>query len=178
MEITSIHREFHTVLHNYVAKRVNNLADVEDLVQEVFVKINDRQPESKEKLKSWLFTVTRNTIIDFYRKNKGKGLSLDDIALDNLREEEAFDQTKELEGCVHRFIEQLPDEYREIIIDSELKGVKQKDLSEKYNLAYPTVRSRVQRGRARLKQMFLDCCRIELDKRGNILSAIPRANKC
>ena len=63
----------------------------------------------------------------------------------------------------------LPDEYREIIIDVELNGVKQKDLAAKYDLAYPSIRSRVQRGREKLKQVLLDCCHIQWDNRGNIL---------
>ncbi len=180
MEIATIHNEFHSVLNNYIAKRVNNRDDVKDLLQEVFIKIHGNLSgvDKKENLKSWLFTVTKNTIIDYYRKNGQKSLvtSVDNISAG--AEEIDFDRTKELENCIHHFISQLPDEYRDIIIDSEIRGVKQKDLAEKYDLAYPTVRSRVQRGRARLKEMFLDCCKIELDRRGNILNATPRLKRC
>jgi RNA polymerase sigma-70 factor (ECF subfamily) len=181
MEIASIHNEFHSVLGNYIAKRVNNKDDVKDLLQEVFIKISGNMPSVNEKdnIKSWLFTVTKNTIIDYYRKNSRKNIftSVENVSSDSIDEKE-FDRTKELENCIARFIQQLPEEYRDIIIDSEIKGIKQKDLAEKYNLAYPSVRSRVQRGRARLKEMFLDCCQIELDRRGNILQATPRQKKC
>jgi RNA polymerase sigma-70 factor (ECF subfamily) len=77
--------------------------------------------------------------------------------------------TKGLDKCLAGFIHELPDEYREIIIDSDLKGIKQKDLAGKYSLAYPSVRSRVQRGRSRLKEMLLTCCSITADSRGNII---------
>ncbi len=65
----------------------------------------------------------------------------------------------------------LPDDYREIIIESEIKGVKQKDLADKYGMAYPSIRSKVQRGRERLKQLFNNCCHIETDKLGNVIEA-------
>ncbi|MES2680637.1 MAG: RNA polymerase sigma factor SigZ [Bacteroidota bacterium] len=180
MEITAIHNEFHSVLNNYIVKRVNNRDDAKDLLQEVFIKIHGNLSgvDKKENLKSWLFAITKNTIIDYYRRNAQKTsfTSVDNIT-DGINEQD-FDRSKELEKCIHRFIEQLPDEYREIIIDSEIKGIKQKDLAGKYDLAYPSVRSRVQRGRARLKEMFMDCCKIELDRRGNILEAIPKPGKC
>jgi RNA polymerase sigma-70 factor, ECF subfamily len=181
MEIAAIHKDFHSVLNNYIAKRVNNRSDVDDLLQEVFIKIHSggTSLSKKESLKSWSFTLTKNTIIDYYRKNGNKKIVLDDNAIQKESAESGdFDRTKDLESCIHRFINELPEEYRQIIIDSEINGIKQKDLAEKYDLAYPSVRSRVQRGRARLKEMFLDCCEIALDKRGNILDAVPKPNKC
>jgi len=181
MEVARIHNEFHSALNNYIAKRVNNKDDVQDLLQEVFIKIHGSLPavNKKETLKSWLFTLTKNTIIDYYRKNSRKTTVTDlDVGKIQNGEEKEVDHTKELENCIHHFIDRLPDEYRDIILDSEIKGIKQKDLAEKYNLAYPSVRSRVQRGRAKLKDMFLDCCNIELDRRGNILEAVPKKKKC
>jgi RNA polymerase sigma-70 factor, ECF subfamily len=181
MEITQIHQEFHTVLNNYISKRVNNSTDVEDLLQEVFIKIHGGMStlHKGESLKSWLFTVTRNTIIDYYRKNGKKNVLLDENYLDeNIAEESDVEPGADLQKCIHRFIDQLPDEYRGLIIDSELNGIKQKDLAGKYNMAYSSVRSRVQRGRSRLKEMFLDCCKIEMDRRGNIMDATPKGKKC
>jgi len=50
----------------------------------------------------------------------------------------------------------------------------QKELAEKYGLEYPTLRTRVQRGRERLRRMFLDCCKMEFDARGKLMAATPR----
>jgi RNA polymerase sigma-70 factor (ECF subfamily) len=52
--------------------------------------------------------------------------------------------------------------------------VKQKDLAAKYDLAYPSIRSRVQRGREKLKQILLECCHVKWDNRGNILDVVSR----
>lgn len=177
MEIKSIHSDFNSVLYGFIAARVDNADDAKDIRQEVFIKIATKLDSltNSEKLRSWIFTVARNTIIDYYRKNgKEKHVDMEDSLAEEVRASEETDTTKGLDRCLISFIEKLPDEYRDIIIDSEIKGIKQKDLAEKYNLAYPTVRSRVQRGRTRLKELLLDCCKIEADSRGNIIAAVAK----
>jgi RNA polymerase sigma-70 factor (ECF subfamily) len=101
---------------------------------------------------------------------------MDDVDLD-IPAAENQDSTQGLDQCINRMIALLPDEYRDIIIDSEIKGIKQKDLADHYGLAYPSIRSRVQRGRERLKQLFYNCCHIETDSRGNVMNAQSR-NAC
>lgn len=180
MEIATIHGEFHKALHNYISARVKDSDDAADILQEVFIKIASKLNTltNSEKLKSWIFTITRNAIIDYYRKNaSNKNIGLTDEMINEVTFESDVDATKGLDKCLEKFIQDLPVDYRNIIIDSEIKGIKQKDLAEKYNLAYPSVRSRVQRGRSRLKEMFLACCKIEADSRGNILKATPN-NTC
>lgn len=179
MEVKNIHNQFHKTLLSFISNRINNKNDAEDILQEVFIKITKGivSLDDKEKVKSWIFTITRNTITDYYRKNANKtNISITENTIEETEEETDIDNTKGLDKCLKGFIEKLPEEYRDIIIDSELKGIKQKDLVEKYNLQYPTVRSRVQRGRTRLKEMLLKCCKIELDNRGNILESTPKNN--
>lgn len=177
MEINKIHNQFNSVLHSYIKARVNDSDDAADILQEVFIKIASKLDSLNdgEKLKSWIFTISRNTIIDYYRKKGNtKIFELTEHMTDKMIEEQDFDAVQSLDGCLRSFIEQLPDEYREIIIDSEINGVRQKDLVGKYGLAYPTIRSRIQRGRSRLKEMILDCCKIDVDSRGNVMSVTPK----
>ena len=179
MEITSLYNQFHRLLYNYIALRVNNKQDVEDLLQDVFVKIflNIRKLEKGERLNSWIFSITRNSIIDYYRRNgngKNKNNVLDENLLEKLTPEEEIDTTKGLADYLKVIVHQLPDNYRDILYDSEINGIKQKDLAEKYGIPYPTLRSTVQRGRAKLKAMLDECCRIETDNRGNVLECTPR----
>jgi RNA polymerase sigma-70 factor (ECF subfamily) len=132
----------------------------------------------KEKLQNWLFRVTRNAIIDYYRNKSGKGMPLYDSDLIDIAESEIPEEAvEELVGCVKPFISQLPEKYREFVMQSEINGARQIDLSEQFSLAYPSVRSRIQRGRARLKDIFLECCKIELDSRGGIVG-VSSKNSC
>src|SRR3990170_4532206 len=176
MELAAIYTQFHQVLFGFVKSKVNNHQDAEDIVQNIFITVANgvNDLNRKEKLQSWIYAIARNSIIDYYRTTHKKNYSLEEDIAENFTSEEYNDTTKGLDCCLIDFVNQLPDEYRDIIIDVEMKGIKQKDLAEKYNLAYPSIRSRVQRGREKLKQILLNCCHIEWDNRGNILDVVSR----
>ena len=179
MQLNKIHKQFHSTLFNYVIHRVKDRDDAADILQEIFIKIAYKIDTLKdeEKLKSWIFTIARNSIIDYYRKNgKTQNHDLTDNLAETTISKEDPDVTKGLDKCLKGFIQKLPEEYKHIIIDSEIKGIKQKDLAEKYAMAYPSVRSRVQRGRKQLKELLLSCCKIEADSRGNILQSTQKDN--
>jgi RNA polymerase sigma-70 factor (ECF subfamily) len=180
MEVTSIYKEFHSELLRYVKSKVRSKEDAEDILQNVFVKISTNVDKLTEdvKIKNWLYSITRNTIIDYYRTNANKRkVAIEDEIGDDLLDVDDPDTTKGLEQCMASMIGLLPEEYRSIILDSEIKGIKQKDLADKYSMAYPSMRSRVQRGREKLKQLFNNCCHIETDRMGNVLTAESRSNR-
>jgi RNA polymerase sigma-70 factor, ECF subfamily len=174
MEVAAIYNEFYRSLLSFIRSRIKSNEDAEDILQNVFIKISanvDKLSED-EKLKSWIFTITRNAIIDYYRASaKNQKRNMNQPVVEDVIEPSDPDTTKGLDQCVNSMINLLPEEYRNIIIESELQGVKQKDLAEKYGVAYPSMRSKVQRGRERLKQLFYNCCHIETDSRGNVLEA-------
>jgi RNA polymerase sigma-70 factor, ECF subfamily len=177
MEIAGVYTEFHRTLLAYVRSKIRSKEDAEDILQNVFTKIsaNADSLSEKEKIKNWLFTITRNAVIDYYRVNaKKKSIELNESISTQLIEEETSYSTQGLDECVATMIALLPGEYRDIIEDSEIHGVSQKLLAEKYNMAYSSMRSRVQRGRERLKQLFYNCCYIKTDKHGNVLQAQGR----
>ena len=179
MEVAAIYRQFHSDLLGYVKSKVGSREDAEDILQNVFIKISSNIDTLTEdtKVKNWIFTITRNAIIDYYRVNANKRKIAVPLGIDeNVAEAADLDPTKGLDQCVGNFINLLPQEYRDIIIDSEIKGIRQKDLAVKYGMPYPSMRSRVQRGRERLKQLFYNCCHIQADKHGNILDARGRTD--
>ena len=179
MEVGTIYTQFHTELLRYVKSKVRSVEDAEDILQNVFIKITSGIDKLSEdvKLKSWIFTITRNSIIDYYRVNANKKnvITSDEINKD-IPELDNDDSTKGLDQCMGSMISLLPDEYREVIIESEINGVKQKELADKYGIPYPSMRSKVQRGRERLKQLFHNCCHISTDVRGNIIDAHGKGN--
>ena len=179
MELRKIHKQFHEVLFNYINSRVHNRDDASDILQEVFIKVSMKIEDLKDqqKLKSWIFTITRNAIIDHYRKTShAPGFNQVELEQEIMMTENDADTTKGLDKCLGNFIQKLPEQYRDIIIDSEIKGIRQKDLVDKYDIAYPSVRSRIQRGRKQLKELLLNCCHIEADSRGNIIHSAQKNN--
>lgn len=169
-----------SVLLNYIKTKVSNNQDAEDIFQDTFIKValNLDSVNRQEKLQSWIYTITRNNITDYYRKKAGSSnVAFEDKLAEGTPEEEYNDVTKGLDCCLMNYLNQLPEEYRDILIDVELNGIKQKDLIDKHGLAYPSIRSRVQRGRDKLKAALLTCCNITWDNRGNVLEA-KRKNAC
>ena len=179
MEVATIYKQFHAQLLNYIRSKIKSKEDAEDILQNVFIRISlaVSQLSEDEKLKNWIFTITRNAVIDYYRANAArKKVAISTTIEDNIFEEDTVDATKGLDQCMSTMIALLPEEYRDIIIASEINGVKQKELADKYGVAYPSLRSRVQRGRERLKQLLFNCCHITTDNLGNVTDAQSRSN--
>ncbi|WP_420399696.1 sigma-70 family RNA polymerase sigma factor [Flagellimonas sp.] len=159
--------QLYNPLFYYVKKRVNNHEDAEDITQDVFYKLSKTKTDSVENIKSWVYTIAKNTITDYYRK---KRIPEDDIETFALTEE--YDQesaAEELSKCVTVFIQELPEEYRSILTLSELEEMPQKEIAEKLDMNYVTVRSKIQRGRKKLKGLFSKCCNVKQGGKGSIL---------
>src|ERR671910_3491358 len=62
--------EFGDRLRAFIARRVDSDADADDILQDVFLRIHRHAStvERRERLVSWLFQVTRNAIVDYYRE--------------------------------------------------------------------------------------------------------------
>jgi RNA polymerase sigma-70 factor (ECF subfamily) len=179
MEVGAIYKQFHRELLSYLKSKIRSNEDAEDILQNVFIKISSNIDKLTEevRLKNWIFTITKNAVIDYYRVNANKKKIAVLQPLDeNVFETDDPDNTKGLDQCVGSMINLLPEEYRDIITDSEIRGIKQKDLADKYGMAHSSMRSKVQRGRERLKQLFYNCCHIETDKHGNVLEAQGRSD--
>src|SRR5687768_14970360 len=60
---------FHQRLRTYVGRRIENPADVDDVVQDIFVRIHERidSVEHEERVPAWIYQIARNSIIDYYR---------------------------------------------------------------------------------------------------------------
>jgi RNA polymerase sigma-70 factor, ECF subfamily len=172
--ITSIYLKLGQYLKNFISKKINNADDVEDIFQDIFIKIHQNLHTLKDenKIVSWIFQVSRNTIVDYMRKKK----SMDRIS-DNFPVEMNYpeDNTSEIvEEGLKILINFLPAEYRDPLLSFEYEEFTIKDIAKKYNLSIPAAKSRIQRARARLKNLVYDFCHFEFDKYGTIINAYPK----
>jgi len=157
--------------------RVSNDEDVEDLLQEVLIKTHQNLDTvvNSEKIKPWLFQLTNNTIIDFYRK---KGRARDVSAADLWYTEDSVVVEQALTQCVEPFIRALPKNSADLLIAIDIEGQSQKDYAEKAGISYSTLKSQVQRARAKLRTLFDDCCNLTLDKYGNVVEFTTKSGGC
>ena len=151
--ITQVVNNYSKRLLGFIRKRVNNDADAEDILQDVFYQfVGNTQPI--EQLTSWLFTVARNKIIDRSRKHKPD--LLEDIFIDNDDEDFSWtdlfftkDNNPETEYLRNLFWEtlntalnELPEEQRSVFIQNELEGISFKDIATQTGETVNTLLSR------------------------------------
>jgi RNA polymerase sigma-70 factor (ECF subfamily) len=72
------------------------------------------------------------------------------------------------------FVTVLPTPYREALTLTELQGLTQREAAELMGVSLSGMKSRVQRGRERLRALIEDCCQIALDARGRVIDCDPR----
>ena len=160
--------EYHDKLLGFIQHRVQNRADAEDILQDVFIRVQLRIDTVRESssIGSWLYQITRNAIIDYYRTHKPH-VELPETLIAPERDTETARQ--EIEDCMPPLIKNLPDSYREAVMLSEIEGLPQKQIAEKQGLSLSGAKSRIQRGRAMIKDMLNHCCRFEIDHRGTMV---------
>lgn len=163
----TIWKSFHQELFNFINKRVQDKDASKDILQDVFIKIHLKLKtlSDKDKLASWVYQITRNSILDHFRKQKTNVPLSDNLIA--LEEEKVFNA--ELVNCLKPMIEQLPDNYKDAIMQTEIGLLSQKEYADKLGISYSGAKSRIQRARQQLHTLFNECCAIESDKYGNII---------
>ncbi len=168
-------------LYRFVLQHVGHEAAAEDIVQEVLVKAYTRQGTLKEpaKLRPWLYQITRNAIIDYYRLQKPSEAVPDELIHEDTREEDNRAQW-ELARCLLPLLDELPEPYREALRLAEFDGVTQREVASRLGLSLSGAKSRVQRARKMLREVLLKCCQVELDRRGGVVDyeARERCDGC
>ena len=171
---------FHAPLQQFIRHRVSDDSTAEDLLQDVFLNIHQHVDTLRDvkKLESWIYQVTRNAIIDYYRSIRTTTTLEDPEALQLAEDLPDEDVISELFPCVRAMVTSLPAQDRQALILTEYQGLTQKELAERLGLSLSGAKSRVQRARAKLKQQLLACCHFELDRRGHVIDYQPRCACC
>ena len=170
--------DYHARLRAFILSRISDSSASDEILQEVFLKMHTGLASLKDetKLKSWLYRITRNAMIDYFRAHRSTA-ELPDM-LEQPETDSGEKVAQELSQCLQPMIQKLPESCREAIILSELKGFSQKDVARMQGISLSGTKSRVQRGRARLKETLADCCRLEFDRGGRLSGYEPEGGSC
>lgn len=160
-------------LLNFVNTKVNDKHIADDILQEVSLKLYKsfaKEIEIKD-YKNWLFQVTRNTIADYYRKQ----VKQDKIVINQPETNINFDP------CVcdlSSFIIQqyLPKKYSEPLYLSDIEQKPQQEIADTLNLSLTATKSRIQRGRKKLKELAIECVDISYNNKGQITDFTLKKN--
>jgi RNA polymerase sigma-70 factor (ECF subfamily) len=176
-EVEKLWEDYRAALRRFIRRRVADESSADDILQDIFLKIHAKIGALKDhrRIRGWFYRVARNAVIDHYRGRRGTEILPEEIAMPLKSDRRAL---TELSECVRPMIERLPEPYREALILSELEGVTQKEVGKKQGVSLSGAKSRVQRGRAKLKEMMLACCHIEFDRRGGISGYSLKGDRC
>jgi len=152
--------------------------EVEDLTQEVFVKVHQALENfrGESKLSTWLYRIATNAALDRLRSPSFQRIAQHGLSDDLIEKDEAevedrniwtgeetplIEQQlvrKEMNECIQGYVEKLPENYRAVLVLSELEGLRNKEIAEILGVTLDTVKIRLHRAREKLKEELWTHC--------------------
>jgi RNA polymerase sigma-70 factor, ECF subfamily len=177
VNLESVYAEFDAGLRQFLWRRLSDPAAVDDVLQDTYLRIHRRADTLRDpgRLQGWVYQIARNAVIDHYRRQR------DSVELPDSFPERLEDQNeaeRDLARSLRDMLACLPDKYRQALYLTEFEGVSQADLAGRLGLSLSGAKSRVQRARDKLRAALLDCCHVELDRRGQVIHYEPRCAAC
>jgi len=165
-------------LRRFIRRRVSDDHVADDLLQETFVRVhrNLATLQEADRLTAWVYQIVRNVIHDHHRQAARTTLALVDDPVGD-EEDRLSCLRSRASGWLEEMVRQLPDGYREAVQLSEIEGLQQQEVADRLSLSLSGAKSRIQRGRAMLKDILEQCCNFELDRRGNVMDYEPRPDR-
>ena len=160
------------VLYNFALRMTNNAADAEDLLQETFLKAFrfwDKY-EQGTNIRAWLFRIMKNSYINRYRRESKEPETVDYDEVKNfyntIRGESADPNDLQeaifgnlLDDDVTGAIAELPEDFRTVLILSDIEGLTYEEIADFADIPLGTVRSRLHRARKVLRARLLEYAR-------------------
>ena len=167
-KLMEIYNEYSRYIYHLCLKLTRNTTEAEDLVQEVWVKIvrYEKSMNEVDHLKAWLTTITMNTFRDRYRKtvrrskymmNQPEQLDvpvLDLVPTSEISVEEKVEKV-EITKIVQEKMNQLDTIYQKTLWYFYVEQFSLAEISEVMKVSIGTVKSRLFRAKARLKEILL-----------------------
>lgn len=178
-DISEIWNSINKELNSFISVRIDNKDEAEDLLHDVFLKIHNSigSLRDNEKIRPWIYQITRNLITDHYRQKKQRiidpvnlKVSLDSSVPSGFMEEAVGDMIK--------MLDELPSVYCDALCQTELQGLSVREYGIKSGLSYSGAKSRVQRARIMLKDLLMKCCHYSFDKYGTVFEIHPAGCCC
>ena len=178
IQLENLWEQYCCRLKAFIRSRVADENDVEDLLQEVFVRVHTHLCCLRDlsKLESWIYQIARNAIIDHYRSSRPGAKLSESIPSED--ETDSYDPEAALALSLGGMVAELPVPYRDALVLTEYQGLNQRQLANQLGISFSGAKSRVQRARRMLRDMLLACCHFELDRRGAIIDYYERCCCC
>ena len=155
MDIEAIYREYHDKVLNFIRSKVNIPEDAEDICSDVFIKVQNYlggYNSEKASLSTWIFTIARNTIIDYYRTHKTTEEIPEELSSDFQVDSELLN--RETLNELADALKKLSDEERMVIVLHYYEGLKLREIEARTGLSYGQVKIRHNSALKAMKEFF------------------------
>lgn len=153
----TIYDEYYDAIYRYVRAKVGSKWDAEDIVSEVFRKAFENFSSIKSNTKAWLFSTARNSINDFYRKNKNRTVELEDIFCSEQSHFE--DELVKVEDfkCLKSSLASLEDEEYDLITMRFFSDMKYEEIEKVLGKQSSYLRVKVSRTIKKIGTLVMKC---------------------
>jgi RNA polymerase sigma-70 factor (ECF subfamily) len=179
LDFQSVYDSFHPRINRYLSRLVGQ-NEADDLTQEVFVKVSRSLSDFRgdAKLSTWVYRIATNVAMDRLRRPSiqqeaskasvsEEGKTFEDRDLWTGEKKPSLDRQiirEEMSECVHEYIDELPGNYRAVVLLSEVEGLKNQEIADVLGISLDTVKIRLHRGRSKLKEKLENGCSFDRDE--------------
>lgn len=166
-------------LRRFIRRRVPDDHVSDDLLQETFVRVhrNIGDIQEADRVAAWVYQIARNVIHDYHRKATNAPVALADVDPADKDDDQPSPLQCRGVGWLDEMIHSLPEGYQEAVQLGEIEGLSQQQVADRLGLSLSGAKSRIQRGRAMLKDVLEQCCHFEFDGRGNMMDCDPKPDR-
>ena len=137
----NIYLDYKDKVFRYVKGRVANAADAEDITEDVFLKVQsslDSYDEKKATLSTWIYTITHNTVCNYYRDASKREVPLDEDVLASVEEEGVVAEIENeiLKEQLAVALETLTEREQDIIVLYYYHEIPLRDIAIKMGITY------------------------------------------
>lgn len=172
MEETTLWNQHRERLLAFILSRGVEPDDAEDIAQDALTKalVRGGGPDDPSRLSSWLYQVVRNAIADHWRRRRPTEPLSEELASERL----SSDDRGHLLGCLEPFLARLDPAEAEALRLADAQDRPQAEIASLMGLSLSGAKSRIQRARAKVMQMYRECCAVQLDRKGRLVDHQPR----
>lgn len=172
---------FYGQLHRFVAVRVRDAANTDDLVQVVLERAVSKRPRDGEieNVAAWLFAIARNAVLDHQRAEQRARTGPLGQDQEPILEAPAAQDRDEVLACVQPLLDALPEDARQLLQWADVEERPLQSIADELGITLTATKSRVQRARKAFVETTQRCCTVTLDARGRVSELSPRrSNSC
>jgi RNA polymerase sigma-70 factor (ECF subfamily) len=177
LNFQKIYSAFQPRIYRYLIRLVGEF-EAEDLTQEVFTKVSQALKDfrGESQLSTWIYRIATNSAMDKLRSSSYKRTVQKRRSIETINESETTIENRdtwtgekepsveqqiirnEMNQCIRNFIENLPGNYKSVVILSELEGLKNQEIADILQISLDSVKIRLHRARAQLRKKLESNC--------------------